>query len=248
MKRQVLKSVVAMGLAVSFVGCGGAETDEELATVKQELSNGYYMSSSTGAMLRPSGGSWDAVSSDMIYSAAWESYAAGHPQRFNIVDWSDWENIGGLCGDAAHVRYNAEPGAKWCTEYARWVLTVAGMRNIRYCATSIFGVCFDYVYLNEATSVSDMVGIYEANGGWVSQSKITTSTLIEPGDYLALTGSSGEKKSHSALVMAVSSDKRYVWTSEGNVGDCVSFMRRDLFVNGVLNPDINGLGKTQVAF
>ena len=68
------------------------------------------------------------------------------------------------------------------------------------------------------------------------------------GDYLALRGPDGKSFGHSALIMAVSSDYRYVWTSEGNVGDCVAFKQRDFFVNGKLNPDINGWGSITVMF
>ena len=40
----------------------------------------------------------------------------------------------------------------------------------------------------------------------------------------------------------MSFDRRYVYTVEGNVGDCMSVERRDYFVNGVLASDIDGIG------
>jgi hypothetical protein len=103
------------------------------------------------------------------------------------------------------------------------------------------------VYLSEADTVSDMVELFDAHDGWIAQSSIKASSP-QPGDYLALKGSDGKRLGHSALVMAVSSDSRYIYTSEGNVNDCVKFMKRRFFTDGQLNSDINGLGKLQTFY
>lgn len=40
----------------------------------------------------------------------------------------------------------------------------------------------------------------------------------------------------------------YIYTSEGNVSDCVHYRVRAPFVDGDLNPDIDGIGKSNVVF
>jgi hypothetical protein len=238
-------------LSVVAVGCGTEEAAdlEQVDLVQSALTNGgVWMGDASGRIYTTAGGTtYENISSSQIYTAMRSSgWPTKSPPRYNIIDWADWQNYQGLCGAPAHSRYGAAAGSKWCTEYSRWILRTAGLRNIRYCLTHFIG-CLDYVYLSEADSVDDMVNLFSENGGWINQANITLSD-IQPGDYLALTGSSGEKKSHSGIVMAVSSDGRHVYTSEGNVGDCVRFNRRDLFINGVLNSKINGLGKVNVAF
>jgi hypothetical protein len=41
---------------------------------------------------------------------------------------------------------------------------------------------------------------------------------------------------------------RNLWTSEGNVGDCVKFMKRSFFVGGVLDASIDGVGHADALF
>jgi hypothetical protein len=238
--------------AVAAMGCGPTEDIDarDVATSKSALTNdGYWLGQSTGKLYSDnSPANWEGVTSEHIWWAAYNQtvWTTNNPKRWSIIDVTGWENWYGLCGAEARPRYGADSSEAWCSEYAQWSLRSAGLRNIRYCALKVLGVCLDYEYLNEANSVNDLVNLFSKNGGWVNEWNITTGT-IQPGDYVALRGSAGYR-GHSGMVMAISSDYRWLWTSEGNVGNCVQFMRRDLFVNGVLNPDINGIGKSNVAF
>jgi hypothetical protein len=240
---------------LALVGCGGEPWEDDAGDVEQVQSaltnGGVWMGDASGRLYTTSGGvSFEDIQSYHVYNAIlnsnWQTKA---PIRFDIVDWADWENRAARCGADAHARYGVASGTKWCTEYARWIMFQGGVRNIRYCLTHFIG-CLDYVYLNEVDSVAKMVTMFSENGGWISEPNIRLADIL-PGDYLALTNSSGAKKSHSAIVMAVSFDGRWVYTSEGNVGDCVAFMRRPLFPNGTsaaIHPDIDGLGRMHVAF
>jgi hypothetical protein len=238
---------LAAGLALSACGPQNEGMDDAVEQSQHAITNdGYWMG--TNGRMYSMVASLDGVQSYHIYNAAsLGSWSTSNPQRYRIVDWSDWENIGARCGAEARSRYNAASGSKWCTEYARWILWISGLRDIRYCKIDFLGLCLEYVYLSGASTVSDMVGLFSANGGWIREGDITLDK-IQPGDYIALTGSSGERKSHSGIVMSVAGNGRYIYTSEGNVGDCVHYMIRDLFVDGVLNPEIDGIGKANVAF
>jgi hypothetical protein len=96
--------------------------------------------------------------------------------------------------------------------------------------------------LRDATNVGLLINRFNAVGGWTLREALQVET-IQPGDYLALRGGQ-----HSAVIVAISNDYRYIWTSEGNVGDCVRFMRRDLLVDGALNPEIDGIGNLTTLF
>lgn len=262
--------VRGLGLCVllSATGCLGTAQDEvdeaDLASSTEALSNdGVWMGNASGRVYTTSGGiDYEDIQSNHVFNAMRDStWPTSSPKRYSIIDWADWENYNedmsrygvpgeGQCGDAARAHYGAEPGKKWCTEYARWVLRAGGLRNIRYCKTSFIG-CVDYVYLSEASTVDDMVKLFTANGGWTNRANLTINSF-QPGDYMAVM-SHNLHKNHSAIIMAVSSDKRWVYTSEGNVTsstgrDCVWYNRRNLYVNGVLDSEIDGVGSASVAF
>jgi len=76
-----------------------------------------------------------------------------------------------------------------------------------------------------------------------------TPSTPKPGDFLAqVSGSTGKHNGHSSIVIGVSADARYIWTVEGNINTgantphCVHLGFRDFYVNGVLNPDLDGVG------
>ena len=99
--------------------------------------------------------------------------------------------------------------------------------------------------------MNDMVQLFTANGGWIHRASLKPDSF-RPGNYLAMT-SHDIHKNHSGIIMSVSSDLRYLYTSEGNVTgddnkDCVQYMRRDLYVDGVLDSQIDGVGDISVAF
>lgn len=254
-------------LSVGATGCvaTAGDDDGDLASEQSSLANdGVYLGNATGHVFVSAGGiaSTDIQSNHIFNAMRASTWPTTAPKRYSIIDWADWENYdedmskygvpgsAGRCGEAARSFYGAGSGKKWCTEYARWVLRKGGLRDIRYCKTSIIG-CVDYVYLSEADTVDDMVKLFSANGGWINRASLTYDSF-QPGDYMALT-SHQIKKNHSAVIMGVSADKRFIYTSEGNVTfnggkDCVSYMRRPLYTNGVLDSDIDGIGKVNVAF
>lgn len=265
-----MKSLDLLGLALlSFAATAcvaeAVENEEEaVSSAQSALTNdGVWMGEASGHVYTRGGGiAYEDIQSNHIFNAMRDStWPTTAPKRYSIIDWADWENYGedmsrygvvgeGRCGDAARKFYGAGSGKQWCSEYARWVLRKGGLRNIRYCKTSFIG-CLDYVYLSEADTVDDLVKLFSANGGWIHRASLTSSSF-QPGDYMALT-TLDIHKNHSAIIMAVSADKRFIYTSEGNVTtedgkDCVWYMRRDLYKDGVLNPDIDGVGKVNVAF
>ena len=258
----------AMVLGFSASGCivapGDGSEDENAESIQNALVNGgVYMGNSSGRMFRNAGAiAYTDIQSDHIFNAMRDStWPTTAPKAYSVIDWADWENYAedmsrygepgpGLCGATARQHYGAESGAKWCTEYARWVLRKGGLRNIRYCKTSFIG-CLDYGYLSEARTVNDMVQLFTANGGWIHRASLKADHF-RPGNYLALT-SHDIHKNHSAIIMSISADMRWLYTSEGNVTqgdgrDCVDYKTRDLYVNGELNPDIDGVGDISVAF
>ncbi len=147
-----------------------------------------------------------------------------------------------LCGSKAKSKYGAS--GKWCSEFAGWIYQQAGMKDIRYCS-SHFIFCWNYVYLHEVTMTKELVKLFDRNGSrfmWQTKNQVTPLTA-EVGDYVALT-TKGKKKNHSAIIVAVAWDSKYIWTVEGNVSDCVNMRRRDYFADGAtLNQDIDGIGK-----
>jgi len=265
--RNWLGLAMVLGLSASgcIAGAGDGTEDEHVESTQDALTNdGIYVGNYSGNTYRYSTGiAFTEVQSYHIFNAMRDdsTWPTSSPKAYSVIDWADWENYGedmsrygspgpGLCGDTARQHYGAASGAKWCTEYARWVLRKAGLKNIRYCKTSFIG-CLDYGYLSEARTVNDMVQLFSANGGWIHRASLKPEHF-KPGNYLALT-SHDIHKNHSAIIMSVSSDQRWLYTSEGNVTgddgrDCVYFMRRDLYVNGALNTDIDGVGDISVAF
>jgi len=264
MKYRALLSLVML-LGVTASGCVGAvgdgsEGDEEVGSTEGALTNdGVWMGSATGNVYTSSGGiGYGDIQSNHIFNAMRDSsWPTSAPKAYSIIDWADWENYGansstygvpgtiGLCGATARNRYNAASGSAWCTEYARWVLRQGGLRDIRYCKTSFIG-CLDYGYLSEARTVNDMVQLFTANGGWVNRASLSLD-VFKPGNYLALM-SNNLHKNHSAIIMAASADHNTLYTSEGNVDDCVRYMVRPIYVNGAFNPEFDGVGKASVAF
>jgi hypothetical protein len=191
---------------------------------------------------------WEALTVDklatLLSRSNWAAASSQNTKRVGIVQTGVAEANLGMCGAPAEQRYGMTQGSNWCSEYARSILLWSGFRNIRYCYTHVI-TCLDYFYLSEAHDVEEMVTLFAENGGWTNRSN-TRTTTPRPGDYVALTGSSGKPKSHSAIVLGVSNDFRYIWTSEGNLGDCAGSQRRDFYVDGVLDSKINGFGNASI--
>jgi hypothetical protein len=147
-----------------------------------------------------------------------------------------------LCGDDARNRYDAS--GNWCSEFAAWVYRRADMKNIRYCKNH-FIWCWNYVYLDEVKLTKELVNLFDRNGHrfyWRTNNQVKPQTA-EVGDYVSLT-TKGKKKNHSAIIVAVSQDKKLIWTAEGNVGNCLWMGGRDYFKDGVnLDISIDGIGK-----
>jgi len=272
-RRFIVKIRSLLGLAMLFClsasGCvtsvGEGNDEDSVGSTSAALTNdGVYMGDYSGRMYRSAGAiPFDSVSSENIFNAMRDStWPTSAPKAYHVIDWADWENYAedmnkygnpaehGLCGEEARQHYNAASGAKWCTEYARWVLRQGGLKDIRYCKTSFIG-CLDYVYLKEARTVNDMVQLFTANGGWIDRARLTPDAF-RPGNYLAMM-SHKLHKNHSGIIMSVSSDRRYLYTSEGNVTgddgkDCVYYQVHDLYVDGVLDSQIDGVGDISVAF
>lgn len=185
----------------------------------------------------------------VIAAAAGSDWAAAHPLRFNVMLSAMNEVYAGRCGDVARARYNAT--GEWCTEFARWNLLNAGVENAVTCGswvrTCSRGGCTPYtcgydLYLSDARAVSHMIKLFTDFGGFTAAAQMTRSPYtVQPGDYLAMDGGSGPN-THSSTALAVSNDYRWIWVANGNQDDCVGWQRLPYFTNGVLNPNINGVG------
>jgi len=170
---------------------------------------------------------WDGVDSGVISTLAFNSsWRYSHPDRYDVVSIGTAEIWKGLCGDEAHAAFHVKEGANWCSEYVRTIYQRAG-------ATGLDG----------SDTVRDLIDVFQERGGYSTWGNVSPSGL-QPGDYLAITGSGGEK-SHSGIVIAISEDNRYIWTSEGNIDDCVRGLRRD-FVDYEINRDLDGFGNADV--
>jgi hypothetical protein len=147
-----------------------------------------------------------------------------------------------LCGDDARNRYGAS-GA-WCSEFAAWVLRKSGMKNIRYCSAH-FIFCWNYVYLDEVTLNKELVKLFDRNGNrfkWRLKNQVKPQTA-EVGDYVSMM-TQGKKKNHAGITVAVTQDNKWIWTVEGNVGNCVWMGMRPYFKDGKnLDQSIDGFGK-----
>jgi hypothetical protein len=171
-------------------------------------------------------------------------------RRADIIEQAMGQDDVGECGVEAHRTYDAEPGSAWCSEYARWVYLEAGV-PVEACTPGLpddAGQISTYscYALRDVTTVQSLIGYFISVVGW-SEPGYFQPGDVKPGDYVALT-TDGEAFNHSALILAISDDYRYIWTSEGNFDDCVRFNRRDFFVDGQLNPDINGVGNVDALF
>lgn len=95
---------------------------------------------------------------------------------------------------------------------------------------------------------NQLVTLFTDYGGFTPDSAMTRSPgTIQPGDFLALKGSSGDRYGHSAIALAVSNDYKWVWIEQGNrPNGCVSWDRIPYFTDGVLNDNIDGVGNVDV--
>ncbi|MBN1696722.1 MAG: hypothetical protein JW881_04350 [Spirochaetales bacterium] len=141
----------------------------------------------------------------------------------------------GYCGAEAKSRYGAKPDAKWCSEFARYVYLESGIYSDYFQAWNM---------LRKVTTVDKFRDFFRDYGQWLVTSKgQVNGNTIYPGDYLALTGSAGEK-SHSAIAVAVSPTLGWVCTVEGNQeGGCTAYKFRPYIVNGSVHEDIDAIGK-----
>jgi hypothetical protein len=194
---------------------------------------------------------WDGLDNQGLETiVGWYYYPAVGQSRADTVYQALGQDDIGLCGAQARDTYWADSGAAWCSEYARWVYIKTGVpaENCYVWETEDNGnVDYACPELRDVTTVSDLVAWFGLlAGGWTDAGGVRPGQ-VRPGDYIALT-TDGESFNHSALVVAISDDYRYIWTSEGNFDDCVRFNRRDFFVDGHLNPDINGVGNYDTLF
>jgi hypothetical protein len=193
---------------------------------------------------------WDGLDNEGLETiVGWYYYPAVGGRRSDIVYQALGQDDIRLCGAQARDTYWADSGAAWCSEYARWVYDQSGV-PVENCwiwqrddAGQPTYVCAE---LYDVSTVEGLVEYFQMLGGWTDASGVRPDQ-VHPADYIALT-TDGESFSHSALVVAISDDYRYIWTSEGNFDDCVRFNRRDFFVDGQLNPDINGVGNLDSLF
>jgi hypothetical protein len=159
----------------------------------------------------------------------------GYPNRSTVVNIAIQEGDRALCGGTAQSKYLAS--GEWCSEFARWVLMQSGSTD---------------PFLLEVSTTQQLVSQYQTFSAYTPRASVTPGTA-HPGDFLSLiSGSTGSSNGHSAIIVGVSTDSRYLWTVEGNVNSgpntpsCVMYGHRDYFVNGVLNPDIDGIGNTDL--
>jgi hypothetical protein len=183
---------------------------------------------------------------NVIAATTGSNWSLENPERFRVIVDAMNEAVVGRCGDVARERYNAVNN--WCSEFARWSLLNSGMNNVGYCAAlGPRGTgCLSWPMLSDVRTTPQMVKLFFNLGGFTPDSSMTTSS-VKPGDYLAMTGSSG-RCGHSGIVLGYSADYRWIWTVEGNVGDCVVGQRRPFFVDGVLDPKIDGVGNIDILF
>lgn len=152
------------------------------------------------------------------------------------------EVVSGHSGEDAADRYNAEIlgiNQAWCSEFVRWV----------------FGKCMDFdnktiatLLWSLMTNVSHCRDFFKGirhlhkiqNKLWYSKNVIRPDTA-QVGDYIALSNGN-----HSAIIVAVSFDKQWIHTAEGNVGDRTYFRHHRFFHKNdgyQLNSEIYGIGK-----
>lgn len=181
--------------------------------------------------------------------AAW---AAANPTRYSVIKTAIQESWRGLCGAAAHSYYNVS--GKWCSEFAVWVLGRSQGINPDWAYRWGNG----YQTLRDIQATVQLATFYQSTEcglvgtGIMSQSPplcgsdhVGGSWLPKPGDYLAMVSSEGERFGHSELVVGVADDASSIWTVAGNVGDCVRFQRRDLYVNGTVASNLDAFGNTE---
>jgi hypothetical protein len=194
----------------------------------------------SGYLMMVDASDWDGVTGDdILFSMVRSTWHDAKPNRAEVVTLSLLEAATGLCGAAADHKYNVVPGAEWCSEFARTELLAAGAQDER-CTNNI---CES---LSNVTGVDDFEDYFRFVAGWTAH-KYVNPYQVQPGDYVAF-NLDGNTANHSAIVVAVSNDYRYIWTSEGNVDDCVHFMRRDFFIDGSLTPSIYGIGEADKVF
>jgi len=194
-----------------------------------ERAAAQYRWTDSGRIALDGASDWDGVDDSMILALAFNSsWRQSHSDRYDVISAAVSENWQGLCGAEARAEFHADEGDKWCSEYARTIYQRAGGTGV-----------------SDADTVRDLVDVFQERGGYSTWGSVSPYGL-QPGDYLAITGSGGEK-SHSGIVIAISEDHRYIWTSEGNLRDCVQGQRRD-FVDFEINRDLDGFGNADVLF
>lgn len=179
----------------------------------------------------------------VIAAAAGSNWAANNPARFSVILKAMNEVHGGLCGDAARNRYNAK--RNWCSEFTRWVYLQTGARDLVSCTGYGRGApCL--LTLSGVTKTWEMIWMFNYHKAYTPAASMTT-TSVRPGDYLSLVGSDGPD-SHSGLVLGVSANYKWIWTAEGNVGDCVYGSIYPFFQQGALNSRICGVGNIDILY
>lgn len=182
----------------------------------------------------------------VIAAAAGSNWAANNPERFMVIVKAMSEVHGGLCGDPARRRYDATKN--WCSEFTRWVYLQTGARDISYCAVAGGRglACVGVQSLSSVTLTAQMINLFSHFNAFTPASSMT-KTSVKAGDYLSLVGSEGPNR-HSGIALGVSADYRWIWTAEGNVGDCVYGSIRPFFQGGTLDSRICGVGNVDILF
>ncbi len=229
-----------------------------------------------GALIDPASGritnSWpftDSLSGlnandvfNLVTSSSAAYWGTDNTKRRDIVNYAlgqlAWNPDGTLsdegviCDDAARSVYQSSD-TEWCSEFARDMFwwPANGIPDKRYCATDTFFGCIHYIYVHDISEVDEFKNMFQTYGGWVDHPYITPDTA-EPGDYLTVPGSSGHY-GHSAVIVGVSADASEIYTVEGNVllpsgRHCEYLGRHPYFVKGVLDSNIDAIGKINTLF
>jgi hypothetical protein len=231
------------GLGAALVGCHVSfdPNAEDVASIEQRITtwpDGTYATMRSTGVLYATHSYKDINYLQVIAAAAGTAWHAANPARFQVMLKAMNEAVIGLCGDAARQKYGSE--RNWCSEFTRWVYLEAGLTDVSYCAVRGRSACLGTQSLSMVGVTMQMVNLFSHFQKFAPASPMAPAS-VRPGDYLSLVGSEGPNR-HSGIALAVSADYKWIWTVEGNIGDCMSAERRPYYTNGVLDSRICGVG------
>lgn len=234
------------GLGLSLAACNVSfDPEEETDSLEQRDTawpDGTYARFRDNGFLYATRAYTDLSYLHVIAAAAGSNWAANNPERFTVLVHAMNEVRAGLCGDAARERYHAKNA--WCSEFTRWLYLDAGLRDVSYCPSRGRGGCPSTTSLSGVRVTAQMIALF-ANFGAYTRASAMTRTSVKPGDYLSLVGGEGPDH-HSGIALGVSADYRWIWTAEGNVGDCMYGVIHPFFQDGKLDSRICGVGNIDI--